>query len=159
MPLILMIVAFLGIRSKYVHLRVSQGEDLKPSPPVGSRVQFALNSTMVLFRCLPVVIVSLLWLPWTISIGEEDPAVHLTLHRRGDRFATHDAANLTRLTEVLSQVELRYALAERIIEGNRLGHQWKSRNVGTTVDNDLITAVGHDGRWQCSALLSPKICD
>jgi hypothetical protein len=77
----------------------------------------------------------------------EDSAIHLTLHRRGDRFATHEEANLTRLAEVLAEVETRYAKAERIIEGNRLGQQWKSRDVGTTIDEGLINGVGQDGRW------------
>ena len=86
-------------------------------------------------------------LAFTLVTRAQDPAVHLRLHRRGHRFAGHDPANLTYLAEVLAEVELRYAKAERIVEGNRLGHQWKSRNVGTTADEELINAVGHGGRW------------
>jgi hypothetical protein len=86
-------------------------------------------------------------LAFTLATSAQDPAVHMRLHRRGHRFAGHDPANLTYLAEVLAEVELRYAKAERIVEGNRLGHQWKSRNVGTTADEDLTNAVGHDGRW------------
>lgn len=91
------------------------------------------------------LIVSLL--ACTALVTAEDQAIHLTLHRRGDRFATHEEANLTRLAEVLAEVETRYAQAERIIEGNRLGHQWKSRDVGTTIDEGLINSVGQEGRW------------
>jgi hypothetical protein len=86
-------------------------------------------------------------LAFIVVATAQDTAVHLRLHRRGHRFAGHGPANLTYLAEVLAEVELRYAKAERIVEGNRLGHQWKSRNVGTTADEDLINAVGHDGRW------------
>jgi hypothetical protein len=98
-------------------------------------------------RYLSLLALLLLFLFFASLTTAQDPAVHLTLHRRGDRFATHDAANLTRLSEVRAEVETRYAKAERIIEGNRLGHQWKSRDVGTTVDEGLINAVGQDGRW------------
>ena len=80
----------------------------------------------------------------------DKPALHFTIQRRGDRIATHDAANLTRLASTLSKVELRYAKTERVVEGNRLGRQQKSRNTGTTIDDGLITAPGHDGIWQAS---------
>lgn len=77
----------------------------------------------------------------------DEPAIHFTIQRRGERFTTHDAANLTRLASILSESELQYAKTKRVVEGNRLGRQWKSRNTGTTMDEDLIDAVGHDGTW------------
>lgn len=121
-----------------------------PSPPTRSHRSIASTSIMISF-CFSFA-GNLLSLLFFASITTaQDPAIHLTLHRRGGRFATHDAANLTRLAEVRAEVETRYAKAERIIEGNRLGHQWKSRDVGTTVDEDLINAVGHDGRWYVSS--------
>lgn len=105
--------------------------------------------------CLSFLALLLLFLFFASLTTAQDTAIHLRLHRRGDRFATHDAANLTRLAEVRAEVETRYAKAERIIEGNRLGHQWKSRDVGTTVDEDLINAVGQDGRWYSVISLKP----
>lgn len=97
------------------------------------------------------VFILLSFLPYSSSTRQTDePALHFTIQRRGDRFAMHDAANLTRLALTLSEVELRYAKTERVVEGNRLGRQQKSRNTGTTIDDGLITAIGHDGIWQAS---------
>lgn len=107
---------------------------------------------------LPLVGILTLLIAFIAVTKAQDPAVHLRLYRRGNRFANHDAANLTYLTEVLAEVELRYAKAERIVEGNRLGHQWKSRNAGTAADEDLINAVGHIGRWWGLPSSLPRFC-
>ena len=87
---------------------------------------------------------------WSCFAAAENPAIYFTLHRRGDRFVRHETANLTYFAEELAEVELKYAKAERIVEGNRLGRQWKSKRTGTTIDDELITSVGVDGRWQAS---------
>ena len=75
------------------------------------------------------------------------PGIHLPLFRRGGRFSYHEPANLTYLTQVLSDVEAKYARSYRDVEGNRLVRRWRHSVSRDENDPELIEVAGRDGYW------------
>lgn len=77
----------------------------------------------------------------------DQPAVHIPLFRRGGRFARHQPANLTRLGDVLKNIEAKYARSYREIEGNGLVRRWRENEAFDENDPELIDVVGREDRW------------
>lgn len=76
--------------------------------------------------------------------------IHLPLSRRNGRFARHQTANLTFLSETLAQAESRYASTYRDVEDNRLVRRWQARD--DFLDEDaLLWHMEQRGPWYAEA--------
>lgn len=75
------------------------------------------------------------------------PVAHLILSRRGGALAGHEPANLTHLLQLLHSTERKYARARREVKGNKLVRKWRSKDTGTTRDEQLLSEPGQDGSW------------
>ena len=73
--------------------------------------------------------------------------IHLPLFRRGGRFSHHELANLTYLTNVLADIEVKYARSYRAVEGNRLVRRWRDSKSRDENDPEVIEVAGREGRW------------
>ncbi len=75
------------------------------------------------------------------------PGIHLPLFRRGGRFSHHEPANLTHLTQILNDVETKYARSQRAVEGNQLVRRWRRSDGGDENDPEVVDVTGHKNRW------------
>lgn len=75
------------------------------------------------------------------------PGIHLPLFRHGGRFSRREPANLTHLTQILSDVEAKYARGQRAVEGNRLVRRWRVSQGRDENDPEVVDVAGRDGRW------------
>lgn len=79
------------------------------------------------------------------------PVLHLTLTRRGGKFAptefARDYVNLTYLAQELEKTEARFNLTKREVKGNKLVRKAKSSDVGGRESSALMGEVAADGIW------------
>jgi hypothetical protein len=75
------------------------------------------------------------------------PGLHLPLFRRGGRFSVHEPANLTYLTQILNDVEAKYARTYRAVEGNRLVRRWRQSEAKDENDPEVIGVAGRENSW------------
>jgi hypothetical protein len=75
------------------------------------------------------------------------PGIHLPIFRRGGRFSHHAPANLTYLSQVLADIEARYARSYRAVEGNQLVRKWRKNEELDENDPQLVAVAGQRGRW------------
>jgi hypothetical protein len=75
------------------------------------------------------------------------PGIHLPLHRRGGRFSHHEPANLTYISQILDEVEAKYARSYRTVEGNCLIRRWRESQTKDENDPEMIDVAGREGRW------------
>ncbi|RMZ89431.1 hypothetical protein DV736_g3333, partial [Chaetothyriales sp. CBS 134916] len=73
-------------------------------------------------------------------------AIHLPIHRRGGRFATHAPVNFTQLAQAMSAAEARYTDSYRDIDRNGLVRRWRQKD-DLIEDVGLLYGLGRDGTW------------
>jgi hypothetical protein len=73
-------------------------------------------------------------------------SIHLPLVRRHGRFARHEVANLTLLSDVLEKAEARYTSTYRDVEKNRLVRRWQAED-DSLDDDDLLSRMDGSGPW------------
>lgn len=81
-----------------------------------------------------------------LSDSVESLDIHIPLRRRNGRFARHETANLTLLSETLDKAEHRYSSTDRSVENNGLVRRWRTKDA--TLDDDaLLSAMENDVPW------------
>jgi len=78
-------------------------------------------------------------------VPAENVGLHLPIYRRGGRFARHELANLTSLSETLSRIERRYARTYSDVDGNRIVRRW--HDGPDSADDYMLDGAGIDGNW------------
>ena len=78
--------------------------------------------------------------------GVGTTGINVPIHRRGGRFSKHEAANFTRLQEVLRQTETRYSRTYRDVGDNSLVRRWADS--GGIIEHDgLLASLDSQGSW------------
>jgi hypothetical protein len=73
-------------------------------------------------------------------------SINIPLHRRGGRFVSNSPANLTRLANILAEVENKYAQSYRAAADNQLVRRWSP--VEDAVDDEhLMDCLNREGAW------------
>lgn len=75
----------------------------------------------------------------------KETGFHLPIYCRGGRFASHELANVTALSNALNLIERRYARTYSDVDGNKIVRRW--HDGPDSVDDYMLDSAGRDGTW------------
>ena len=93
-----------------------------------------------------------LWMLELLLDAVSAESTHLPIHKRGGRFSRHEPADLARLSQVLSNVEARYANSYRDVEHNGLVRRWHQKDP-VIEDVAMFEGTGGEGNWYASVTI------